>query len=84
METMNGFARGGKDFTPIHDKNSVLASKPQIGGKMRHQLIRSPDKSFQYGGVPNEFNSEMRNHMTNHQKEIEEEIGALEDTYEDD
>ena len=99
MEAMTtGFGPGGgeniriappRDATPIHDKNSILAKKPNFGGKARHQLIRSPDRSFNYGADFNSqgMNSEMRPVNQNElQKEIEEEIGPLEDTdnYEDD
>ena len=41
-----GQNRAGKDGTPMIDKNSILASKPFIGGKARHILMKSPDKSF--------------------------------------
>ena len=43
---------GMKDTTPLHDKSSILATKPQIGGttKGRHQLVKSPDsRSFNMG-----------------------------------
>ena len=79
-----------RDATPVHDKNSILARKPNIGvGKARHQLIRSPERSFNnYGGDfhSNGMISEMRPAVNHNelQKEIEEEIGVAEDTYEED
>ena len=81
-----------RDATPVHDKNSILASKPNFGamGKARHQLIRSPERSFNnYGGdfhSAGGLNSEMRPAVNQNelQKEIEEEIGMAEDTYEED
>ena len=51
---------GMKDATPLHDKSSILATKPQIGGtKGRHQLVKSPDsRSFNMGY--GQIDSEMR------------------------
>ena len=40
--------------TPVPDKSSVLGIKPYLGGKPRHQLIRSPERSTNNGF---EFNS---------------------------
>ena len=82
-QTKTGAAEGTgfKDRTPFHDKSSILASKPYLGGKPRQQLLKSPDRSFHNYG--NDFNSaggglvsEMRQVNQNElQKEIEEEIG---------
>ena len=50
----------------MQDKSSILASKPFIGGKLRHQMIKSPNRSFNSGY--HELNSaggpasEMRHH----------------------
>lgn len=63
---------GGKDNTPFHDKSSILASKPQIGGTKygRHQLVKSPDsRSVNMLG---KMDSEMRHGP--HYNGIEEEI----------
>lgn len=46
----SGFAQlrdngsGVKERTPLADKSSILASKPAIGGKLRHQQGKSPDR----------------------------------------
>ena len=67
-----------KDATPLHDKNSILATKPQIGGtktkdnNYRNQLVKSPEnnRSFNMGYGQND--SEMRNNNGNNG--IDEEI----------
>jgi len=47
-----------KEKTPMHDKSSILGSKPFLGGKPRHQLIKSPDRSFHSGyNRQGDFNS---------------------------
>ena len=87
---MTGFGNKGAyngERTPIHDKNSVLASKPYLGGKPRHQLIKSPDRNFTPG-----VNSDYYNYATagtglgadipaNNHMNIEEDIGADEEAY---
>lgn len=41
-------AGGFKERTPFQDKNSILASKPFLGGKPRQMLLKSPDRSSFY------------------------------------
>ena len=90
LDTLTGFGKNAnRDRTPIHEKNSILGRKPFIGGKTRHQLIKSPERSFTYGGDLNSaggMHSEMRPLVNQKelQKEIEEDIGMPEDNYEDD
>jgi len=48
-------ATGFKDKTPFQDKSSILASKPYLGGKPRHNLIKSPERSN--AGYGNDYNS---------------------------
>ena len=82
---MTGFGYKGAnngERTAIHDKNSILAPKPYLGGKPRHQLIKSPDRNFTPG-----VNSDYYNYATagtglgaeipaNNNLNIEEDINA--------
>ena len=54
-KNIDGQATGFKDKTPFQDKSSILASKPYLGGKMRHNLIKSPERST--AGYGNDYNS---------------------------
>ena len=85
------YAAKKEKSTPMHDKSSILGSKPFLGGKPRHQLIKSPDRSFNSGYHPQgDFNSagglgsEMRQvNQRELQREIEEEIRVPHDPYMD-
>ena len=73
-----------KERTPIQYKNSVLGKKPFMGKNTRHQLIKSPERSYGYGVEMNSagMHTETRHfNNTRVQKENEEEIGLLEDSY---
>ena len=68
-------AAGFKERTPFQDKNSILASKPAIGGTRRQMLLKSPDRgSFYNNSAYGGLNSELRQGQPGVQKEIEEEI----------
>ena len=55
-----------KDATPLHDKNSILATKPQIGGtktkdnNYRNQLVKSPDNNRSFNMGYGQMDSDMR------------------------
>lgn len=75
------YANNKDNITPIHDKSSILAKKPYLGGKPRHQLVKSPnDRSpmnYEFQSAGGGIGSEMRHQIVNQkelQKDIEEEI----------
>jgi len=84
---IEGQVTGFKDRTPFHEKSSILASKPYLGGKPRQQLIKSPERSHgrtDFNSIKRDDSEVRQQNRTELQKEIEEEIGAIEDTYEQD